>query len=54
MAASTSRANGALKAWTSAPPTAGPAMNDVERLMLSLAFASTYSRFATRLTKNGG
>ena len=33
---------------------AGPAMNDPERLMLSLELASTYSGWVTRVTKKGG
>lgn len=49
--ASTRIAPGALSAWTSPPPTAGPAMEDSDRLMLSLLFASTYADRGTRATK---
>ncbi len=50
--ASTTIATGALSAWTSPPPTAGPAMKDSDRLMLSLLVASTYADRGTRATKN--
>ncbi len=39
--ASATTATGAVSAWTSAPPTAGPITNDIERLVLSLLLAAT-------------
>ena len=39
--ASDQHGNGAVKAWTSAPPRAGPATLDADWLTLSLLLAST-------------
>jgi hypothetical protein len=36
-----SPATGAVRTWTSAPPTAGPTTNDADPPALSLLFAST-------------
>jgi hypothetical protein len=41
---------GAVSSWTRKPAIDGPAMNETERLRLSLLFASTKSRRGTTLT----
>ena len=38
--ASTNTATGAVSTWMSTPPMAGPAMNEIDRVALSLLFAS--------------
>ncbi len=47
-------ATGAVTAWISRPPRAGPAMNDPERVALSSELASTYWSRRTSRAKNGG
>ena len=45
-------ATGALTAWMSRPPAAGPTTNDPDRVVLSSEFASTYWSLRTSATKN--
>ena len=52
--ASTTMATGAVSAWISSPPSAGPAMNDPDRVALSSEFAWRYWSRRTSRAKNGG
>ena len=52
-APSTTSGQGRPSACTRAPPTAGPATNEADRVVLSSELASTYWSRRTRFTKNG-